>query len=149
MDRGNEYDVHYAQANTANKLSKRVASMPSLHMLANKLPQQHAGVVTESSSPASVLIPLSPDFSSSASDGSMSRYASAINLRELGESNDNDSKAGNGKDDDDGDNMIDLKAEDFIARFYEQMRIQNHNEMVRRQSKLHRHHRHSIRDGSA
>ncbi|KAI4387238.1 hypothetical protein MLD38_005083 [Melastoma candidum] len=149
MDRDNEDDVRYAQANTASRLSKRVASMPSLHMLANKLPQQHAAVVTESSSPASVLIPPSPDFSSSASEGTMSRYASAINLRELGETDDNDNKEGNGRDDDGGDKMIDLKAEDFIARFYEEMRIQNHNEMVRRQSKLHRHRRHSIPDGSA
>lgn len=64
--------------------------------------------------------PYSPCFSSSSGD-SMSRYASAQNLQEL------DREGGGGNDDDcdyGGDEMIDAKAEVFIAQFYEQMRLQ-------------------------
>ncbi|KAK4756515.1 hypothetical protein SAY87_006642 [Trapa incisa] len=56
----------------------------------------------------------------SSSDEGTSQYASALNLQELA------MKA------DSGDDMIDVKAEEFIARFYQQMRIQNHQEMVHR-----------------
>lgn len=71
---------------------------------------------------------------SSASDGSTSRYSSALNLQELEKSEGGCSPGGGDAHDHDvdaGDDMIDLKAEEFIARFYEQMRIQNQNEMVR------------------
>lgn len=73
-----------------------------------------------------------PSCSSGASscDDSMSRYASAVNLQELldrGYDNDEEDEedeenvheGGNG-----GDEMIDTKAEEFIAQFYEQMRLQ-------------------------
>lgn len=70
------------------------------------------------------------DFSSSSGE-CRSRYSSALNLNEPEESEegcdygDKDYASG-------GDEMIDEKAEEFIARVYEQMRIQNYNETVRR-----------------
>lgn len=58
----------------------------------------------------------------------MSRYASALNLHDLDIDEDIEE---DGEDDDDNvlenceaDNMIDAKADDFIAKFYEQMRSQ-------------------------
>lgn len=62
-----------------------------------------------------------PSSSSSVAD-SMSRYASAQDLQELdknGESNNDDDEYVFG-----GDEYIDAKAEEFIAQFYEQMRLQ-------------------------
>lgn len=60
--------------------------------------------------------------------GNMSRYASALNLHDLGM----DEKIEEDVEDDDdnvlenceADNMIDAKADEFIAKFYEQMRSQ-------------------------
>lgn len=61
---------------------------------------------------------------SSSSSSGISGYGSAKSLRDmdcLDEGDDDD-----GYDDDDGgDEMIDVKAEEFIVRFYEQMRMQN------------------------
>ncbi|KAL9659913.1 hypothetical protein QQ045_024723 [Rhodiola kirilowii] len=66
--------------------------------------------------------------SSSESTGGDSRYASALNLQELdkGASSDEEEEEDNEQfDDTQGDAMIDMKAEMFIAQFYAQMRIQN------------------------
>ncbi|KAK9983841.1 hypothetical protein SO802_033366 [Lithocarpus litseifolius] len=57
--------------------------------------------------------------SSSSSEDGMSRYASAVNLQELNKDNDE-----NDEDEDGGDEMIDAKAEEFIAQFYQQMKLQ-------------------------
>lgn len=73
--------------------------------------------------------------SSSCSEASVSRYASVANLEELDRSEDDDDD-----DDDDaayndcdgGDEMIDVKADMFIARFYEQMRLQRMDSTDRR-----------------
>ncbi|KAF5745902.1 hypothetical protein HS088_TW06G00067 [Tripterygium wilfordii] len=74
--------------------------------------------------------PLSPAIPSSSSsvDGGMSQYASAVNLQELDRCDEDDE----GEDDEEevyadglGDAMIDEKAEEFIAHFYEVMRLQN------------------------
>lgn len=70
--------------------------------------------------------PLSPVTSaktltqSSEPDDGMSQYASAQDLQKLVMTTDNKEN-----DDKGGDEMIDVKAEEFIAQFYEQMRIQN------------------------
>lgn len=62
-----------------------------------------------------------------ASSASMSQYASAVSLRDLVDSSDDEEE----EDPDEvfdavcGDEMIDVKAEEFIAKFYQQIRIQN------------------------
>uniref|UniRef100_A0A7N0SZ60 Uncharacterized protein n=1 Tax=Kalanchoe fedtschenkoi TaxID=63787 RepID=A0A7N0SZ60_KALFE len=70
-----------------------------------------------------VITPLSPSSSSSLSECSDSRYASALNLQELDKSGSNDDDESEEFDDTQGDAMIDMKAEMFIAQFYAQMRI--------------------------
>uniref|UniRef100_A0A5B7B9H1 Uncharacterized protein n=1 Tax=Davidia involucrata TaxID=16924 RepID=A0A5B7B9H1_DAVIN len=100
--------------------------------------------------------PMSPHSSSASSSAdSMSRYASATNLQELeikaggryasamnlkeldkeleGESDDESDD--HWIDDKAGDEMIDAKAEEFIAHFYTQMRIQ-HVESIHRHNKM-------------
>ena len=57
--------------------------------------------------------------SSSSSEDGMSCYASAVNLQELNKDNDEDDEYEDG-----GDEMIDAKAEEFIAQFYQQMKLQ-------------------------
>lgn len=111
-----------------------VGSMRPLHLQSNQspppsiealpMPKPVIELVDEVFTP-----PMSPSVaneassSSASSEDSMSRYASAVNLQELDRCNDSD-----GEDDGyggyDGDEMIDAKAEEFIARFYEQMRLQ-------------------------
>lgn len=64
---------------------------------------------------------------STSSCGSMSQYASALNLRDLYNSDDEEEE----RDPDEvfdaitGDEMIDSKAEEFIAQFYKQIQHQN------------------------
>ncbi|XP_020101240.1 uncharacterized protein LOC109719117 [Ananas comosus] len=78
------------------------------------------------------LPPASPAHSTSS--GEMSRYASAEDLQAL-DKNDDDLNSDEATDDGSGGpNAIDVQAEDFIAKFYEQMRLQrmesfNHNTM--------------------
>ncbi|KAI5680506.1 hypothetical protein M9H77_01733 [Catharanthus roseus] len=69
----------------------------------------------------------SPSVYDGSSIGSMSQYASASNLQDLDDNNNSD----NENDDPDevfdaigGDEMIDAKAEEFIAQFYLQMKLQ-------------------------
>ena len=57
--------------------------------------------------------------SSSSSEDGMSCYASAVNLQELNKDNNEDDEYEDG-----GDEMIDAKAEEFIAQFYQQMKLQ-------------------------
>ncbi|GFZ04553.1 hypothetical protein Acr_17g0001250 [Actinidia rufa] len=67
-----------------------------------------------------------------------SRYASAENLLDLnGETDDedNDDNDYKGTDDTAGDEMIDMKAEEFIAHFYKQMKMQ-HLESVQRHNSM-------------
>ncbi|XP_021904441.1 uncharacterized protein LOC110819515 [Carica papaya] len=75
--------------------------------------------------------PCSPTTSSSSHDD-MSRYQSALNLQELDrhhddscEEDDEDYDDEEVYDDNGGDEMIDAKAEEFIAKFYAQIKIQN------------------------
>lgn len=60
--------------------------------------------------------------SSVSDEGGTSRYASAVNLQELDRAED-----GNGEESEGGDEMIDVKAEQFIARFYQEMRMNTQN----------------------
>ncbi|CAN4093006.1 unnamed protein product [Withania somnifera] len=110
---------------------KLVGSMRPLHLQDKSPPSSHPPPPVRSPSlPAECFeifsSPYSPS-SSTSSAGTMSKYASANNLQELcGERNDN-----NEEEDPDrafdaigADDMIDAKAENFIAQFYEQMRRQ-------------------------
>ncbi|CAK9310151.1 unnamed protein product [Citrullus colocynthis] len=56
-----------------------------------------------------------------------SQYASATNLQELDDNIDGNNDKSAMEDDNGGDEMIDAKAEEFIAQFYEQMRRQRCN----------------------
>lgn len=71
------------------------------------------------------------------------RYASAANLQDLDQNDGEDEEINNDKvssnvDGEDEDEMIDAKAEMFIAQFYEQMKLQRsesdirYNEMIKR-----------------
>jgi hypothetical protein len=70
--------------------------------------------------------------SSSCSEASVSRYASAANLEELDRSEDEDDDHEAYRDCNGGDEMIDVKADVFIARFYEQMKLQRMSSVDRR-----------------
>lgn len=62
-------------------------------------------------------------------DKRSSRYASAKDLLELdlkGESSDDDDDSDEEMDNNVGDEMIDAKADEFIAKFYNQMKLQPH-----------------------
>lgn len=71
--------------------------------------------------------------------GSESQYASAVNLQAVakqGETDDNDDGGDDGISNNNvGDEMIDSKAEEFIAKFYQQMRVQ-HLDKVERYNKM-------------
>ncbi|KAG6700059.1 hypothetical protein I3843_08G088900 [Carya illinoinensis] len=67
---------------------------------------------------------------SSCSEASTSRHASAVNLQELDRSEDIDDGAAYANCI--GDEMIDAKAEVFIAQFYQQMRLQRMDSIDRR-----------------
>ncbi|XP_011659385.1 uncharacterized protein LOC105436176 [Cucumis sativus] len=83
------------------------------------------------------LMPL-PSHSTSPSSSSLSRtsrsssfgtsqYASASSLQEFDDNTDGDDDENEIHEDNGGDEMIDAKAEEFIAQFYEQMRRQRYN----------------------
>ncbi|KAJ4838641.1 hypothetical protein Tsubulata_004234 [Turnera subulata] len=133
----------------ASKLTKVMGSIRPLHAHCHQSPPRitsgdqvnyyHKVPSTRAESVLSVdyqsevfTAPASPDHRSVASfsSGSRSRYASALNLQELGgggceeEEEEANRIQDSYYDDIAGDEMIDSKAEEFIARFYEQMRIQ-------------------------
>ncbi|KAI4319383.1 hypothetical protein MLD38_032984 [Melastoma candidum] len=135
----------YAEVATAQMLNKVVGSMRLLHAQSDESPSSGVAPVFAVSSfpspteqfedvpqsPTSVTVPPSPDHSSTTSNGT-SRYASALNLRDLDTAGDEENKnKENGEDNGGSDEMIDLKADEFIARFYQQMWIQNQNEKER------------------
>lgn len=116
-----------------------VGSMRPLHLQSNTLPPPAIRNELKMTPPTSERYedvqfgPHSPvgPMSSASSEDSMSRYASAVNLQELDPTN--------GEDENSGDDMIDAKAEEFIAHFYEQMKLQRldsvdrrYNEMIKR-----------------
>jgi hypothetical protein len=110
-----------------------VSSMRPLHLQSNQTMSPPPSVETQSPMVSSPLVehyedvlPSPTASSSSSSDDSMSRYASAVNLPELDKSNNDDDDDDDDEDDASygGDEMIDVKAEEFIAHFYEQMKLQ-------------------------
>lgn len=98
---------------------KIVGSMRPLHV--QETPQ----------SPMYQMSPASDDFPSPASPapssscGTMSQYASALNLRDLDNCDDEEEDPDEVFDAITGDEMIDAKAEEFIAQFYKQIQLQN------------------------
>ncbi|KAK2965232.1 hypothetical protein RJ640_019987 [Escallonia rubra] len=108
---------------------KMLGSMRPLHLQDSPSPSPPPpSVMVNMEQFEDVLPPASPAPSTS-SAGTMSQYASANNLQELDkhdESDDEDDETDKEFDDNAGDEMIDAKAEEFIAHFYEQMRLQHH-----------------------
>ncbi|XP_073310987.1 uncharacterized protein [Primulina huaijiensis] len=116
---------------TPTNWTKLVDSVRPLHSQEN-IPSPPPSVTSESSptrpyaaeNMKEMIPPASPAASSSA--GTMSQYASAASLRDLVDSSDDEEE-----DPDEvfdalcGDDMIDAKAEEFIAQFYQQIRLQN------------------------
>ncbi|XP_038896144.1 uncharacterized protein LOC120084438 [Benincasa hispida] len=80
-------------------------------------------------SPSPSPSPSSSSFSHTSRSSSFgtSQYASAPNLQELDDNTEGDDDENAIENDNGGDEMIDAKAEEFIAQFYEQMRRQRHN----------------------
>lgn len=74
---------------------------------------------------------LSPS-ASSACSGPESRYASAEGLDEMIQPDDDQKEEGSDGEEGEGDNMIDAKAEEFIANFYQQMQLQSVNSRTKK-----------------
>ncbi|KAK7278204.1 hypothetical protein RJT34_23229 [Clitoria ternatea] len=118
---------------------KLVGSMRPLHLQSNVSPppktivnhQQHMMITSSPLSNGYEGFESATDVTYSPSLATSSRYASAVGLNEMVEEEEEES----GKEevvvkencyiDDDGDEMIDAKAEEFIAQFYQQMRMQD------------------------
>ncbi|KAK3008120.1 hypothetical protein RJ639_014232 [Escallonia herrerae] len=118
---------------------KMLGSMRPLHLQDNPSPSPPPTQTPAAMPPPSVMVnmeqfedvlPSASPAPSTSSAGTMSQYASANNLQELDkhddESEDEDDETDKEFDDNAGDEMIDAKAEEFIAHFYEQMRLQHH-----------------------
>lgn len=115
-----------------NMFNRLVGSMRPLHLQTNgespAKSQPESPSMTSSSSSE-----MSSQYGSAANlqemDKCESRYASAVNLRDMDVEDSYDEI-------DDGDEMIDVKAEVFIAKFYEQIRIQRLNSIDRRYNEM-------------
>lgn len=138
---------------TKNIWKKVVGSMRPLHLHSNQSPrlsssqsngQKFDQMITilpppspsESSGGGSVFVDFSTEeepFSPFSPSPASSRYASAIGLNELVSSDEENDRPGMIKEDCDenGDDKIDSKAEDFIAEFYHQIRLQRFNNVDR------------------
>ncbi|XP_011042807.1 PREDICTED: uncharacterized protein LOC105138434 [Populus euphratica] len=138
-----------ANTDTVSKWKKLLSSMRPLHINSNQSAQRSTGdrvtmapltskeVVEQSKvyapSAASEEVeqfelftpPWSPaPKSTGSSSGQTSQYASAQNLRELDDQSDEDDEDSY-YDDKFGDEKIDMKAEEFIAKFYGQVKLQH------------------------
>jgi len=100
---------------------KRLAGSMHPLRLHNNHPAQPHGLPSPTVEHLDDMVPSCGASSSSGSEESIGRYMSAVNLRDLDRGEDEDDEACN---DQGGDEMIDFKAEVFIAQFYEQMRLQ-------------------------
>ncbi|XP_058740687.1 uncharacterized protein LOC131612970 [Vicia villosa] len=138
---------------TKNIWKKLVGSMRPLHLQSNQSPRlsspQSNGrkfdqmtttlpppSPSESSGGGSVFVDFSTEeepFSPFSPSPSSSRYASAVGLNELVSSDEENDRPDMIKEecDENGDEKIDSKAEDFIAQFYHQMRLQRFNNVDR------------------
>ncbi|KZV52934.1 hypothetical protein F511_18046 [Dorcoceras hygrometricum] len=106
--------------------TKLVDSVRPLHSQEN-IPSPPPSITSEYSAGESLKEMVPPDSPApSSSAGTMSQYASAASLRDLVDSSDDEEE-----DPDEvfdalcGDEMIDAKAEEFIAQFYLQLRLQS------------------------
>ncbi|KAH6823870.1 hypothetical protein C2S53_013566 [Perilla frutescens var. hirtella] len=107
---------------------KIVESMRPLHV--QEAPESPLHMIVDS--PRHMMSPVSDCFTApspaASSSGTISQYASAANLRELYNSDDEEEEE---RDPDEvfdaitGDEMIDAKADEFIAQFYRQIQHQN------------------------
>ncbi|KAK7392265.1 hypothetical protein VNO78_20697 [Psophocarpus tetragonolobus] len=108
-----------------------VGSMRPLHLQSTQSPPRHHNnnnnislqpkiMITSASENSDDAFESASDFTHSPSP-SFSRYASAVGLNEMVQEDDNDKEEDFAKE---GDEMIDAKAEEFIAQFYHQMRLQ-------------------------
>lgn len=138
--------------------NRLVGSMRPLHLQSQSSPTHATRMSTNEQNDDVKSIqapPMSPGSSSSSSsedgmssyasaanlqelDGTESRYASATNLRDLDPNSDDHETEYNqiNYDENGGDEMIDAKAEEFIAQFYEQMRLQRLNSMDRHYNEM-------------
>jgi len=141
-------DVAAAAATGGNMLNLLVGSVRPLHLPSDEASPPDFCILPASVEPASpaasssVLSDYHTDGMSSryasvgnlqeleaaGNGGSESRYASAVNLRDLDESEEGEENG--------GDEMIDAKAEQFIAQFYAQIRLQRLNSMDRRYNEM-------------
>ncbi|KAL8527266.1 hypothetical protein ACS0TY_005224 [Phlomoides rotata] len=99
---------------------KIVGSMRPLHV--QEMPQSPSYQI--SPSPAMEYFPM-PSSPAPSTSGTMSQYASAQNLRDLDNCDDEDEDPDEVFDAITGDELIDAKAEEFIAQFYKQIQMQN------------------------
>ncbi|KAJ8899059.1 hypothetical protein K2173_010212 [Erythroxylum novogranatense] len=126
------------QVDAASKLTSFMGSMRPLHMQSNQSPPRFieggfAGPVVQETANHTNLEPydgftpfMSPAHESVASYGS-SQYASVLSFQDLDRCDeiDNEKYEENWHAENCEDEMIDERAEEFIARFYEQMRLQD------------------------
>ncbi|KAJ7973033.1 Cotton fiber protein [Quillaja saponaria] len=106
-----------------------LGSMRPLHLQSQSSPPpaafNHENFITNHNQADDASVYSAPMSPAGSSEASMSRYASAVNLQELdnngGEADEHDIIV--------GDEMIDAKAEEFIAQFYEQIRLQRLDSM--------------------
>lgn len=123
---------------------KLVGSMRPMHLQSNQSPPQilndqsnlkHVKVVVETANDhqgengfdLALEYPYSPSPGSSQhASAASSRYASAVGLNEMVEEEKEEEIVNKGSENygDDGDDMIDAKADEFIAHFYQEMRLQ-------------------------
>ncbi|KAF4381986.1 hypothetical protein CsatB_005950 [Cannabis sativa] len=126
-----------------------VGSMRPLHLQSHGTPRHHHAATHDHKNNAVITSPMSPGASSSYStDDDTSRYASAANLQALDTESryasaenlraldDSECEDDHGHDENGGDEMIDAKAEEFIAQFYQQIRLQRLNSMDRRYNEM-------------
>ena len=114
-----------AAVEVAANAMKLVGSMRPLHLQENDSPPPPPTLRVSLSVDNFLDVyppPMSPSAAStsgSSTDGMNSRFASAQNLQDLDRPDNGDVWG-----DDGGDEMIDIKAKEFIAQFYEQIRLE-------------------------
>ncbi|CAK8544390.1 unnamed protein product [Lathyrus sativus] len=156
MMRGNSKKPNVVSTDDESKnlWKKLVGSMRPLHLQSNHSPRLSSQSKSqrfdqtialpppspyESTGGSSAFVDFSTDdepFSPFSPSPASSRYASAIGLNELVTSDEENDRPGVIKEEcnvenGDGDEKIDSKAEDFIAQFYHQMRLQRLNNVHR------------------
>ncbi|KAI5406254.1 uncharacterized protein LOC127083072 [Lathyrus oleraceus] len=150
--RGNSKKPNVVSADdeSNNVWKKLVGSMRPLHLQSNQSPRLPSQSIGKKFDQMMALPPPSPSgsygafvdfstdeepFSPFSPSPASSRYASAVGLNELVPSDEENDRVGVIKaecnENGDGDEKIDSKAEDFIAQFYHQIRLQRLNSVDR------------------